>query len=60
MKERYLIFAYDSYDSAGGLGDIIATTNDLEDCERLYKKSGFEFGEVLDLQTGLTVLEFGD
>jgi hypothetical protein len=62
MKEeryRYLVFAYDGYYPSGGSGDVIGKSNNIDECETIYKEHYGEFGEVLDLDTGEFILQFG-
>lgn len=50
---RYLMFSYDRYYPLGGMSDLQATGDDLEDLKGLEAKS--EYAEIYDTQAGMVI-----
>jgi len=53
--KRYLVFGFDFYYPQGGIWDVLATYDTLEECKRLTRKKICENYQVYDRIEGVEV-----
>jgi len=53
--KRFLVFGFDYYYPEGGLSDVLATYDTIEECKKLTRKKEFKHYQVYDRAEGVVV-----
>lgn len=58
LPARYLVFAGDDYEAAGGSADLVGTADTIDDAKTVDARG--DWAEILDTQTGHVLRRRGD